>query len=116
MNDSELGFTASVWTRDRDQRMASALEFGTVYMNRCDSLDPALPWTGMKNSGRGVPLSTLGFDALTRPSSFHHVGAEATRVRAHTILSGHRKPLRYSPLDVASSFLLRRDGTRPRAA
>jgi acyl-CoA reductase-like NAD-dependent aldehyde dehydrogenase len=73
MNASSLGLTASVWTRDREraERMARALEFGTVYMNRCDALDPALPWTGVKDSGRGVTLSALGFDALTRPKSIH---------------------------------------------
>jgi acyl-CoA reductase-like NAD-dependent aldehyde dehydrogenase len=73
MNDSRLGLTASVWTRDRDRaaRLARELDFGTVYMNRCDSLDPALPWTGVKDSGRGVTLSSLGFDALTRPKAIH---------------------------------------------
>lgn len=73
MNASRLGLTASVWTRDREraERMARALEFGTVYMNRCDALDPALPWTGVKDSGRGVTLSSLGFDALTRPKAIH---------------------------------------------
>lgn len=73
MNASRLGLTASVWTRDRDRadRMARALEFGTVYMNRCDALDPALPWVGVKDSGRGVTLSSLGFDALTRPKAIH---------------------------------------------
>jgi len=73
MNDSKLGLTASVWTKDRDRaaRLARALDFGTVYMNRCDSLDPALPWTGVKDSGRGVTLSALGFDALTRPKALH---------------------------------------------
>ncbi|MDB4944867.1 MAG: aldehyde dehydrogenase [Labilithrix sp.] len=73
MNDSELGLTASVWTADRERaaKLARALEFGTVYMNRCDALDPALPWTGVKESGRGVTLSTLGFDALTRPKAIH---------------------------------------------
>jgi acyl-CoA reductase-like NAD-dependent aldehyde dehydrogenase len=73
MNDSELGLTASVWTSDRDRaaRLASALEFGTVYMNRCDSVDPALPWVGAKSSGRGHSLSALGFDQLTRPKSLH---------------------------------------------
>jgi acyl-CoA reductase-like NAD-dependent aldehyde dehydrogenase len=73
MNDSRLGLTASVWTSDREraERMATALEYGTVYMNRCDALDPALPWTGWKDSGRGVTLSALGFDALTRPKSIH---------------------------------------------
>jgi acyl-CoA reductase-like NAD-dependent aldehyde dehydrogenase len=73
MNASELGLTASVWTRDRQraERMAKELEYGTVLMNRCDALDPALPWTGVKNSGRGVTLSQLGFDALTRPKALH---------------------------------------------
>lgn len=73
MNDSKLGLTASVWTADRERaaRLARALDFGTVYMNRCDALDPALPWTGVKDSGRGVTLSTLGFDALTRPKAIH---------------------------------------------
>src|SRR6185312_14229947 len=73
MNDSELGLTASVWTLDRARaaRMARSLDFGTVLMNRCDALDPALPWSGVKNSGRGVTLSALGFDQLTRPKAIH---------------------------------------------
>ncbi len=74
MNASRLGLTASVWTSDRDRadRLARRLEAGTVYMNRCDALDPALPWSGVKDSGRGVTLSTLGFDALTRPKALHY--------------------------------------------
>lgn len=73
MNDAELGLTASIWTNDRDRaaRMARELEFGTVYMNRCDALDPELPWTGVKSSGRGSSLSRLGYDALTRPRAHH---------------------------------------------
>jgi acyl-CoA reductase-like NAD-dependent aldehyde dehydrogenase len=73
MNDSKLGLTASVWTKDaqRARKMARGLDAGTIYMNRCDSVDPALPWTGVKDSGRGSSLSALGFDALTRPKSIH---------------------------------------------
>jgi len=73
MNDSSLGLTASIWTKDKEraERLARDLEYGTVYMNRCDALDPALPWTGVKDSGRGVTLSALGFDALTRPKAIH---------------------------------------------
>ena len=33
-------------------------------MRRCDSLDPALAWTGVKDSGRGISLSKFGaYDA-----------------------------------------------------
>lgn len=73
MNDSDLGLTASIWTENEDAALALAdkLETGTVFMNRCDYLDPALPWTGVKNTGRGETLSNLGFDQLTRAKSYH---------------------------------------------
>ena len=73
MNDSRLGLTASVWTSDKEraERFARALEAGTVFMNRCDYLDPALPWSGWKDSGRGLSLSALGFEGLTRPKAVH---------------------------------------------
>jgi acyl-CoA reductase-like NAD-dependent aldehyde dehydrogenase len=73
MNDSRFGLTASVWTRDRDRaaRLAGALQHGTVFMNRCDYLDPALPWSGWKESGQGVSLGAIGLAALTRPKAVH---------------------------------------------
>jgi acyl-CoA reductase-like NAD-dependent aldehyde dehydrogenase len=73
MNASQLGLTASVWTSDRDRaaRFARSLECGTVFMNRCDYLDPAMPWSGWKDSGRGVSLGALGLDALTRTKAVH---------------------------------------------
>jgi acyl-CoA reductase-like NAD-dependent aldehyde dehydrogenase len=73
MNDSRYGLTASIWTADVDAalRIGDRIETGTWYMNRCDYLDPALAWTGVKDSGRGCTLSRLGFDAFTRPKSFH---------------------------------------------
>ncbi|MEP7271986.1 MAG: aldehyde dehydrogenase family protein, partial [Acidobacteriota bacterium] len=72
MNDSKYGLTASIWTSDADAalRLGEQIETGTFYMNRCDYLDPALAWTGVKESGRGCTLSRLGFDAVTRPKSF----------------------------------------------
>lgn len=73
MNDCRFGLTASVWTDDRAaaERIADQLESGTVFQNRCDYLDPALCWTGCKDTGRGAGLSVLGFQALTRPKSYH---------------------------------------------
>lgn len=73
MNDSAFGLTASIWTKDADAAMALAdrIETGTVFMNRCDYLDPALAWTGVKDTGRGVSLSMLGYAQLTRVKSIH---------------------------------------------
>lgn len=73
MNDSEFGLTASIWTADLDaaERIGDRIETGTVFMNRCDALDPALAWTGVKNTGRGATLSRVGYETLTRPKSFH---------------------------------------------
>lgn len=73
INDDALGLTASVWTRDRDRaaRLSQRLEVGTVYMNRCDALDPALPWTGWKDSGKGSTLSVLGFEHLTKAKAIN---------------------------------------------
>ncbi|MGB1243687.1 MAG: aldehyde dehydrogenase family protein, partial [Chitinophagales bacterium] len=73
MNDSQYGLTASVWTSNQEAaiRIGNQVETGTFFMNRCDYLDPALAWTGVKNSGRGCTLSGLGYESLTRLKSFH---------------------------------------------
>jgi len=73
MNDSPFGLTAAVFTRDREAALAlgGRVHTGTWFMNRCAYLDPALAWTGVKDSGRGCTLSPLGFHQLTHPKSYH---------------------------------------------
>jgi acyl-CoA reductase-like NAD-dependent aldehyde dehydrogenase len=73
MNDSPYGLTASIWTSDGQaaEKIGDQIATGTVYMNRCDYLDPHLAWTGVKDTGRGAALSRFGFEAMTRPKSYH---------------------------------------------
>ncbi len=73
MNDSPYGLTAALFTRDVEaaEAIGGEIETGTVFLNRCDYLDPALAWTGVKDTGRGVTLSRVGYETLTRPKSFH---------------------------------------------
>jgi len=73
MNDSPYGLTVSLWTNDPDRAasIGAAAETGTVFMNRADYLDPALCWTGCKDTGRGGTLGAIGFLNLTRPKSYH---------------------------------------------
>ncbi len=73
MNDSPFGLTAAIWTGDEAAALAlgERVDTGTWFMNRCDYLDPALAWVGVKDSGRGCTLSVIGYEHLTRPKSFH---------------------------------------------
>jgi acyl-CoA reductase-like NAD-dependent aldehyde dehydrogenase len=73
MNDNPYGLTASLWTSDAEaaERIGDEVATGTVFMNRCDYVDPHLAWTGVKDTGRGAAMSRFGFEAMTRPKSYH---------------------------------------------
>ncbi|MEO6012630.1 MAG: aldehyde dehydrogenase family protein [Devosia sp.] len=73
MNDSPYGLTASIWSQDLDEvaKLGARVETGTIFANRCDYLDPALVWTGVKDTGKGGGLSEIGYDNLTQPKSYH---------------------------------------------
>ena len=73
MNDSRYGLTASIWTSAAAaaERLGPRIEAGTIFMIRCDYVDPALVWTGVKESGCGASLGSYGFDAVTHPRSYH---------------------------------------------
>ncbi|MBU0581531.1 MAG: aldehyde dehydrogenase family protein [Alphaproteobacteria bacterium] len=73
MNDSPYGLTASIWTTDTGHAatIGDRIETGTVFMNRCDYVDPGLVWTGVKDTGKGGAMSVVGYENLTRPKSYH---------------------------------------------
>jgi acyl-CoA reductase-like NAD-dependent aldehyde dehydrogenase len=73
MNDSEYGLTAGVYTQDaaRARRVLARVAAGSVYWNCCDRVSPRLPWSGVKHSGTGLTLSTMGIQTFTRPKAWH---------------------------------------------
>jgi aldehyde dehydrogenase len=66
-NDTPYGLCGSVWTGDEERGLAVAgrLEAGSVFVNSHEpfSLDPRLPFGGVKESGIGRALSPAGLDA-----------------------------------------------------
>jgi acyl-CoA reductase-like NAD-dependent aldehyde dehydrogenase len=77
MNDTDYGLTAAVYTRDRKRakKLLAQVASGSVYWNCCDRVSPRLPWSGVRNSGIGLTLSTAGIETFTRPKAWHLRGA-----------------------------------------
>jgi succinate-semialdehyde dehydrogenase / glutarate-semialdehyde dehydrogenase len=63
-NDSPFGLGGSVYTSDieRGKRVASRIETGMVFINYPDISLPELPFRGIKRSGYGKELSSLGIE------------------------------------------------------
>jgi succinate-semialdehyde dehydrogenase/glutarate-semialdehyde dehydrogenase len=61
-NDSDFGLGGSVFTKDveRGKRVASRVDTGMVFINHPTWTTPDLPFGGIKNSGYGRELSSLG--------------------------------------------------------
>lgn len=70
-NDSDLGLTASVWSKDnrKAELIARQIEAGVVNIN--DHLMshglPETPWGGFKKSGIGRTHGQIGFEEMTQP-------------------------------------------------
>jgi succinate-semialdehyde dehydrogenase/glutarate-semialdehyde dehydrogenase len=61
-NDSDFGLGGSVFTRDvaRGKRVATQVETGMMFINNIDWSDAELPFGGIKDSGYGRELGSMG--------------------------------------------------------
>jgi acyl-CoA reductase-like NAD-dependent aldehyde dehydrogenase len=66
-NDTEYGLGASVWSPDtaRATAIAQRLEAGSTWVNQHPSMDPNVPFGGIKCSGLGVEGGIRGLEEFT---------------------------------------------------
>ena len=68
-NATDYGLGASVWTSnvDRGVDVASRIESGTVWVNKCLDLPFDVAWGGVKQSGIGRQQGVEGLEEFTQP-------------------------------------------------
>jgi acyl-CoA reductase-like NAD-dependent aldehyde dehydrogenase len=66
-NDTEYGLGGSVWSPDiaRATAIAERLEAGSTWVNQHPSMDPQVPFGGIKSSGLGVEGGLRGLEEFT---------------------------------------------------
>jgi len=67
-NASDQALGASVWgDRERALQVAERIESGTVWINQHGTLNPVVPFGGVKASGYGLEFGTHGLKAVAAP-------------------------------------------------
>ena len=78
-NDSDFGLGGSVFTKDieRGKRVASRVETGMMFINNIDWSDAELPFGGIKNSGYGRELGSMGIQEFVNKKLVRYIKLEA---------------------------------------
>jgi succinate-semialdehyde dehydrogenase/glutarate-semialdehyde dehydrogenase len=71
-NDTPYGLGASIWTQDTEggRQLGRRVQSGTLFVNGIVASDPRLPFGGIKRSGYGRELATVGIREFTNIRTF----------------------------------------------
>lgn len=75
VNGTEFGLGGTVWSNDlsRATEVASQVTTGTVWINQLMSIDPRIPFRGLKQSGMGTEMGQEGLEEYTQAQVIHAV-------------------------------------------
>ncbi|MDV3456507.1 aldehyde dehydrogenase family protein [Sphingomonas sp. HF-S4] len=79
VNGTDYGLGGTVWGRDLDRAtaVASRVASGTVWVNQLMTIDPRIPFRGLRQSGMGTEMGQEGLEEYTQASVIHAVPLEA---------------------------------------